>query len=101
MANGELNPYEKVSAFNRSFWDLWIQKIFRNFASIKYQFMVAFFWLIVYGMFFAKDADGDPYIGVAAGLGFLSGGFITLVTSRMLVRTSLFETKEHDIDTDR
>jgi hypothetical protein len=101
MSNGNMNPYDKLSVYNRSFWDLWFQKIFRNIASIKYQFMVAFFWLIVYGMFFAKNAAGEPVISAVAGLGFLSGGFITLVTSRLLIRTSLFENKQGDMDTDQ
>lgn len=95
-------PYSKISIFDRSFWDLWIQKIFRNMASIKYQFLIAFFLLIVYGMFFKKNADGTSFIGVTEGLAFLSGGFITLVTSRLLVRTSLFEPKQgNELDTDR
>jgi hypothetical protein len=102
MANGNLNPYDKVSIFNRSFWDLWFQKIFRNFASIKYQFMIAFFYLICYGMFWAKNSDGEPFISATAGLTFLGGGFITLITSRMLVRTSLFESRDDGgMDTDR
>jgi len=84
-------PYTIISVFNRSFWDLWIQKIFRNISSIKYQFMVAFFWLVSYGMFVEKNPDGTPFISATSGLAFLSGGFITLVTSKLLVRTSLFE----------
>ena len=100
MANGDLNPYEKLSVRDWSFWDLWIQKIFRNFASIKYQFMIAFYTVVVYGMFWAKAADGGPFITAVQGLAFLSGGFITLVGTRLVARTSLFESKE-DLDTDR
>lgn len=97
-------PYEKISIFDRSFWDLWAQKVLRNVASVKYQFMVAFFWLILHGMFIEKTTTGEPLIGVTVGLGFLSGGFITLVTSRLVIRTSLFDPKEEaskDLDTDR
>jgi hypothetical protein len=103
MTNGDqYSPYEKVSIFDGSFWDLWIQKIFRNAASIKYQFMIAYFWLITYGMFFEKTKTGDPFISATAGLAFLGGGFITLITSRIVVRTSLFAPKEDgSLDTDK
>ncbi len=99
MSNG--NQYDKITIFDRSFWDLWIQKLLRNTASIKYQFMVAFFWLVTYGMFIAENADGTSFISATAGLAFLSGGFITLVTSRLVVRTSLFTPPEGNVDTDR
>jgi hypothetical protein len=94
--------YDKVTIYDRSFWDLWIQKLLRNMASIKYQFMVAFYWLILYGMFFETNADGTPFIGATAGLAFLGGSFITLVTSRIVVRTSLFPPSEGGtLDTDK
>jgi hypothetical protein len=92
----------ELSFFGKSFWDLWLQKMFRNFASVKFQFMVAFFWLIVYGMFVAKDSQGEPFISAVAGLAFLGGGFISLVTSRLAIRTSLFDQASEDgFDTDR
>ncbi len=81
----------ELSIFNRTFWDLLIQKFLRNTASVKYQFMAAFFWIIVYGMFFKVNSAGEPFIGSIEGLSFLSGGFITLATSRMVLRTSLFD----------
>lgn len=97
-----LIPYKRVSICDRSFWDLWAQKVFRNVASVKYQFMVAFFWLIVYGMFVAKGPDGTAFIGPELGLTFLGGGFITLVTSRMAIRTALFQPRvPSDLDTDK
>jgi hypothetical protein len=83
----------ELSIFNRTFWDLFIQKCLRNVASVKYQFMAAFFWVVVYGMFFKTNAAGLPYIGSVEGLAFLGGGFITLATSRIVLRTSLFEPK--------
>ena len=91
--------YTHISIFNRSFWDLWLQKIFRNIASVKYQFLVAFFYLVSYGMFHGEE----PLISPTLGLGFLSGGFITLVTSRLAIRTSLFEGKSdpNEFDTDK
>jgi len=96
--------YDKISIFDKSFWDLWVQKLLRNLASVKYQFMLAFFYIVVHGMFIAKDAAGEPLIGVTEGLAFLSGGFITLATSRLVVRTSLFEDHidpRQKLDTDK
>lgn len=86
--------YETISVFNKSFWDLWAQKMLRNVASIKYQFMVAFFWVIVYGMYYKTGSDGEYLIGTVEGLGFLGGGFISLATARLAARTSLFEPKK-------
>jgi len=90
----------RLSVFNRTFWDLFIQKCLRNVASVKYQFMAAFFWLVVYGMFFVKDEAGKSFISSVEGLAFLGGGFITLVTSRIVIRTSLFDPKDKDKDLD-
>jgi hypothetical protein len=98
--NRELVPYDKISFFNRSFWDLWFQKVFRNFASVKYQFMVAFFTIITYGMFFGKTTANEPIISATAGLAFLGGGFLSLATSRIIMRTSLTSNKEDGMDTD-
>jgi hypothetical protein len=83
----------EISIFNRTFWDLFIQKCFRNLASVKYQFMAAFFSIVVYGMFFKIDSVGKPFISSVEGLAFLSGGFLTLATSRIVLRTSLFDSK--------
>lgn len=90
---------QKISIFNRTFIDLWAQKMMRNTASVKYQFMVAFFVVVVYGMFAYKDTDGSTFISAVEGLSFLSGGFITLVTSRLVIRTSLFEPKDESVTT--
>jgi len=81
---------EKVTIFNGSFWDLWIQKLLRNIASVKYQFMVAFFVIVVAGMFYVK-VDGSPLISPSLGLSFLAGGFVTLATARIYIRTRLTE----------
>ena len=97
----DLNPYEKVTMWDRSFWDLWLQKIFRNFASVKYQFMIAFFTVIVYGMFFGENDKGAPLLSMVEGLAFMGGGFITLVTSRIAMRSSLFAPSDTGMDTDR
>lgn len=82
--------YKDLSIFNGSFWDLWIQKLLRNIASVKYQWLCFLYIPVVWGMFHLAP-DGEPWISSALGLGFLGGGFITLATSRIIVRTKLRE----------
>jgi len=100
MSNG-YNPYEKISVRDWSFWDLWLQKIFRNVASVKYQLIVLYSIIIVSGMFFIKNAKDEPLLGMTAGLAFLGGGMITLISTRLAARTTLFAPKSDDMDTDR
>lgn len=90
----------KVSIFNRTFWDLWIQKLLRNIASVKYQWLVFLYIPIIYGMFNEGLTKGQPWITANAGLGFLAGGFITLATGRIIARTRLTEDAEN-FDTDK
>lgn len=73
-------------------------KLLRNAASIKYQFLIAFFVLIVYGMFNICEATNLPWISATSGLAFLSGGFLTLATARIISRTKLTENEELDTD---
>lgn len=93
--------YTEISIFDRSFWDLWLQKILRNLASVKYQLLILYSVVIVYGMYFKVDSAGNPYIGSAEGLAFMGGGFISLITARLAARTSLFEPPESHLDTDK
>ena len=88
----------EISVFGRKFWDLWFMKHLRNTASIKYQFLTAFFILIAYGMFDIAP-NGAPWISSTIGLAFLSGGFITLSTARIISRTKL--TEDEKLDTDK
>lgn len=90
---------EQPSIFNRSFWDLWIQKMLRNIASVKYQFMLLFVVIIVVGMFKEGYTKGEPFISAAAGLSFLAGGFITFATARIVANTKL--TEDNDFNTDK
>jgi len=100
MSNG-YNPYEKISVRDWSFWDLWLQKLLRNVASVKYQLLVLYSTIIVAGMYFEKTKTGEPFIGAAAGLGFLGAGMITLISTRLASRTTLFAPKDDEMDTDR
>jgi len=84
------SPYEKISFFSRSFWDLWLQKMFRNVASVKYQWLLFLYIPIIWGMFNIRPGTTEPWISAALGLGFLGGGFITLAGTRLIANTSLF-----------
>lgn len=89
--------FEPLSIFKIKFWDLWIMKLLRNVASIKYQFMMAFFIMIVYGMFNVSPFGG-PWIPATVGLSFLGGGFVALATARVISKTNLTENEEFDTD---
>ena len=84
-----------LSIVKGNFWDLWLQKILRNFASMKFQWMVILYVPTIWGMFNIKPGSdpAEPWISAALGLGFLGGGFITLATSRIVARTKLVEPK--------
>jgi len=85
------NCIKKISAFNKTFWDLWIQKVFRNVASVKYQWMVFIYLPVIWGMFHLSPVTNAPWISDIAGLTFLGGGFITLATCRIIAKTKLNE----------
>ena len=81
----------KISAFNKEFWDLWIQKMFRNVASVKYQWMILIYLPVIWGMFHLIPGTNVPWIDDKVGLAFLGGGFITLATCRIIAKTKLTE----------
>ena len=89
---------EKPSIFGRLFWDLWVMKLLRNVASVKYQFLVAFFVVVSYGMFHVCEVTKVPWISATLGLSFLSGGFVALATARIVTKTKLTENDELDTD---
>jgi hypothetical protein len=100
----ELNCDKKeISVRNSTFWDLWLQKIFRNFASMKFQWLLLLYIPVVYGMFTMQPGitPPKPWISESVGLGFLGGGFITLATSRILARTKLTENTNEELDTEK
>ena len=90
-----------VSFFKLNFWDLWLQKIFRNFASMKFQLLIILYVPVVWGMFTIRTGTTEPWISAALGLGFLGGGYITLATSRFLAKTNLVDRADgKELDTD-
>jgi hypothetical protein len=99
---------KEVTITNMSFWDLWFQKVLRNFASMKFQWLTILYIPVVYGMFDGKWitlADGTvtwaSKVGIKEGLAFLGGGFITLATSRIIARTKLTEPPNGELDTEK
>ena len=96
-----MSEENKVSIYNGSFWDLWVQKLFRNIASVKYQWMFFMYIPVVYGMFEINEKTNLPWISATLGLGFLGGGFITFVTSRIYINTKLSQDDKGGFSTDK
>ena len=98
-----LLPENVVTIFGFSFWDLWIQKIFRNVASIKFQMLIFLYIPIIYGIFDGKWLNNIwvSKIPPATGLAFLGGGYVTLALGRIYAKTRLQESEtEKLLDTD-
>lgn len=77
-----------LSIKNTSFWDLWLMKLLRNFASVKYQCLLLLYCPTIWGMFHTNSTTKLPWITATEGLTFLSGTFITLAASRVISRGS-------------
>ena len=91
---------DKLSIHDGTFWDLWFQKVFRNFDSVKYQWLLFMYVPVIWGMFNINELTKLPWISATEGLTFLGGGFITLATSRIIAKTALIEPKVKELDTD-
>lgn len=92
-----------ITIFGLSFWDLWIQKIFRNIASIKFQMLILLYIPIIYGIFDGRWVSNAwiSKISPATGLAFLGGGYVTLALGRIYAKTRLQESEtEKILDTD-
>jgi len=94
---------ENLSIFKSNFWDVWLQKLLRNVASMKFQWLVILYVPVIWGMFHMNEAVKPlaPWISAELGLSFLGGGFITLATSRIIARTKLTEDTNSEFDTDK
>lgn len=108
--NCKCNDESHLTFFGKSFWDLWFQKIFRNFASVKYQWLLymavpTFLAMFTGRWYYPTDGGAPQFIPMLShtiGYSFLGGGFITLATSRIIARTKLVEPKgEDELDTDK
>jgi hypothetical protein len=85
---------QELSVFNRTFWNLWLMKLFRNIASVKYQWLLFLYIPTIWGMFHINEKTNAPWISSMEGLAFLGGGFLTLATSRLIAQSSLIEDSE-------
>ena len=94
---------KQLSIFNVTFWDKWLQKIFRNAASMKFQWLLLLYIPVIWGMFNLKPGTDPmvPWISATVGLSFLGGGFVTLATSRIIARTKLTNGTNGELDTDK
>lgn len=92
-----------LSFFGQTFWDLWLRKIFRNVASMKFQWLLLLYIPTIWGMFnlIPGIKEPTPWISTEAGLGFLGGGFIVLATSRIIARTKLTNGTNGELDTEK
>jgi hypothetical protein len=91
-----------------TFWKLWLQKILRNFASMKFQLLMLLYATTVWGMFHIGPDGKTPWVSATVGFAFLGGGFITLASARIIARTKLTEPpdeegldKSGNLDTER
>lgn len=84
-----------LSIFKLKFWDLFAQKLLRNLASMKFQWLMLLYIPIVWGMFQGKWVENIwvAKIPPSLGLGLLGGGFVTLALGRIYAQTKL---KEND-----
>jgi len=86
----------QLSVFNRTFWDLFLQKCFRNIASVKYQWLLLLYIPVIWGMFNINPYTNLPWISAIEGLSFLGGGFVTLATTRIIAKTKLTEDSDSE-----
>jgi len=85
---------ERLSFFKKNFWDFFFMKLFRNIASVKYQWLLFMYIPVVWGMFHFPPGSKQPWVSATTGLTFLAGGFVTLATSRIIARTKLTENSD-------
>lgn len=94
---------EKLSVRNWTFWDLWLQKILRNLASMKFQMLLLLYVPVIYGIFSGHWDSHMWYskIDPKIGLGFLGGGYVTLALGRVYAQTKLIENGNKQTNNDK
>jgi len=94
---------KELSIFSKTFFDLWLMKLFRNVASMKFQWLLLLYIPTIWGMFnlIPGTEVPTPWISAEVGLGFLGAGFVTLATSRIIARTKLTNGTNGDLDTEK
>lgn len=94
---------KELNFFGKIFFNLWLRKIFRNIASMKFQWLLLLYIPTIWGMFnlIPGVKEPTPWISADVGLGFLGAGFVVLATSRIIARTKLTNGTNGDLDTER
>lgn len=92
---------KSITVCNMTFWDMWLQKLLRNLASMKFQWLLLLYIPTIWGMFHIIPGKAEAWISASLGLGFLGGGFVTLALGRIIARTRLTEPKNGELDTDK
>jgi hypothetical protein len=93
---------KELSVFSKTFVNLWLMKLLRNIASMKFQLLLLLYILVYRGMFnLIPGTEATPVISATVGLSFLAGGFVTLATSRIIARTKLTNGTNGDLDTEK
>jgi hypothetical protein len=93
---------QELSFFGGRFWSLWFMKVFRNFASMKFMLLAAMYVPVIWGMFHLIPGTQTPWISSTIGIGFMGGGFLTLVSARILANTNLTNgNNENYLNTDK
>ncbi len=94
---------KELSAFSKTFIDLWLMKIFRNIASMKFQWLLLLYIPTIWGMFnlIPGAKEPTPWVSPDVGFGFLGAGFLMLATSRIIARTKLTNGTNGDLDTEK
>jgi len=92
---------QQLSFFKKNFWDLWFQKIFRNFASMKFQWLTLLYIPTIWGMFHTPPGSQTPWVSASVGFTSLGGGFVTLAITRIIARTKLVEDSSDEDSLDR
>ena len=94
----------ELSVYDRTFWDMWAQKLLRNVASMKFQWLLLLYIPTIIGMFnlMPNTTPPTPWISATLGLGFLGGGFVTLALGRIVAQTRLKENGKNGVlDTEK
>ena len=94
---------KKLSVFSKTFIDMFLQKLLRNIASMKFQWLLLLYIPTIWGMLnlIPGMTEPTPWISAEVGLSFLGGGFVVLATSRIIARTKLTNGTNGDLDTEK
>ena len=89
-----------LSIFAARFWDLWLMKIFRIVASMKFISMVLVYAPIVILMFSGSWVEGVwvAKVSTTVGVSAITGGLVTLILGRVYADTRLIQDHSNTLD---